>query len=271
MAIARDDPPKVLLSSAYRRPFAHRGLHDGCRPEEPDKAFENTLTAFEAAIAVGFGIECDIRAAEGGLPVVFHDRDIPVGLPFAGRPVASLGNEEVGGLNYCDGSPLLTFASFLAAVGGRVPILAELKFDCKAGDPKFLAAIAELASGYRGALALMSFEPQPLAELMRLAGAVPRGLVARRFDEDPAEVTRLGPSEARRRSMACDLAAIGGSFVAYDLPGLARLPPGTLSLAEGDMLFAWTVRSSSDLQLAEQLVDAPICEGEAARLLIASR
>ena len=271
MAVGCDGPPKVLLSSAFRRPFAHRGLHDGSRPDDPDKAFENTLAAFEAAIAVGFGIECDVRDAEGGLPVVFHDREIPAGLPFAGRPVASLGNEEILRFSYSDGGPLLTFADFLAAVGGRVPILAELKFDGEAGDPRFLASVAGLASGYGGALALMSFEPQPLAELGRLAGAVPRGLVAKRFDEDPADVARLGASEARRRSTASDLPAIGGSFVAYDLPGLASLPPGALGLAEGDMLFAWTVRSSSDLELSQRLVDAPICESEAARLLISPR
>ena len=90
MAVGCDGPPKVHLTSEFRIPFAHRGLHDSCRPDEPDKAFENTLAAFEAAISVGFGIECDVRAAEGGMPVVFHDREIPAGLPFAGRPVASL-------------------------------------------------------------------------------------------------------------------------------------------------------------------------------------
>lgn len=271
MAVGCDGPPKVSLTSAFRRPFAHRGLHDSCRPDDPDKAFENTQAAFEAAISVGFGIECDVRAAEGGMPVVFHDREIPAGLPFAGRPVASLSSEEIRRFSYSDGGPLLTFADFLAAVGGRVPILAELKFDREAGDPRFLASVSKLSTSYSGALALMSFEPQPLAELMRLASEVPRGLVAKRYDEDPTEVARLGASEAQRRSVASELAAIGGSFVAYDLPGLASLPPGALSLAEGDMLFAWTVRSSSDLELARRLVDAPICEGEAARLLISTR
>ena len=37
------------------RPFAHRGLHG------PDTGPENSLAAFEAAVAQGYGIECDLR------------------------------------------------------------------------------------------------------------------------------------------------------------------------------------------------------------------
>ena len=42
-----------------RRPIAHRGLHGPGVPE-------NSMAAFRAAIAAGYGIECDIqRAADG--------------------------------------------------------------------------------------------------------------------------------------------------------------------------------------------------------------
>lgn len=258
----------MKLPDEFRRPIAHRGLHDGCGPEADGKVFENTLTAFEAAIATGFGIECDVRAAAGGLPVVFHDATVPDGLPFARRSVSSISQEEIGRFRYIDGSPLLTFSEFLKAVSGRAPVLAELKFDGKPADPAFLTAIADAASGYGGPLALMSFEPLPLFQLMKLLPQVPRGLVAKWFDEDPTSVARLGPDEALRRSRASDLEAIGGSFVAYELSGLASLPPGHLKLAQDDMIFTWTVRSADDLELAQKLADAPICEGEAAKLLM---
>ena len=50
-------------------PIAHRGLH---RPGLP----ENSMAAFRAAIAHGYGIECDIQRAMDGTPMVFHDYEL---------------------------------------------------------------------------------------------------------------------------------------------------------------------------------------------------
>jgi len=58
----------MLDRAAFIRPIAHRGLHSARKG-----IIENTGPAFEAAIAKGYGIECDVRAAADGLPVVFHD------------------------------------------------------------------------------------------------------------------------------------------------------------------------------------------------------
>ena len=44
--------------SAFLKPIAHRGLHDAAKG-----IIENTVPAFEAAIARGYGIECDVRPA----------------------------------------------------------------------------------------------------------------------------------------------------------------------------------------------------------------
>ena len=46
--------------------FAHRGLHDGGKAE-------NSLSAFAAAKAAGYGIELDVRLTKDGEMVVFHD------------------------------------------------------------------------------------------------------------------------------------------------------------------------------------------------------
>ncbi|MEQ8823340.1 MAG: glycerophosphodiester phosphodiesterase family protein [Filomicrobium sp.] len=249
-----------LLPRAFLQPMAHRGLHDAA-------AFENTMPAFVAAIAAGFGIECDVRAAKNGLPVVFHDASVPDGLPFAGRSVSTLADSEVENFCYADQTPLLTFDAFLDLVGGRVPILAELKFDGRPADASFLAALTEAASRYVGPLAFMSFEPSPIGDLARLAPDIPRGLVVQRFDELPGAVERLGKDEAQRRARASDFAAVGASFVAYELGGLARTPPEELKLPPSACVFAWTVQSAADLVQAESLSAIPICEGEATRLL----
>ncbi len=54
--------------SAFLRPIAHRGLHDAAKG-----IIENTVPAFEGAIARGYGIECDVRPAGCATPMVFHD------------------------------------------------------------------------------------------------------------------------------------------------------------------------------------------------------
>ena len=53
---------------ALIQPIAHRGLH-----KADSGIIENTRAAFSAAIAKGYGIECDLQPADDGSPVVFHD------------------------------------------------------------------------------------------------------------------------------------------------------------------------------------------------------
>src|SRR5262245_50990234 len=50
------------------RPVAHRGLHDA-----QNGIIENTPSAFKAAIAGGYGIECDLQITADGEAMVHHD------------------------------------------------------------------------------------------------------------------------------------------------------------------------------------------------------
>ena len=50
------------------RPIAHRGLHDAAAG-----VIENTASAFAAAIAGGYGIECDLQISADGEAMVHHD------------------------------------------------------------------------------------------------------------------------------------------------------------------------------------------------------
>ncbi len=50
------------------RPIAHRGLHDAA-----NGVIENTPSAFAAAIAGGYGIECDLQISADGEAMVHHD------------------------------------------------------------------------------------------------------------------------------------------------------------------------------------------------------
>ena len=51
--------------------MAHRGLHDAAAG-----IIENTPSAFAAAIAANYAIECDIQISADGEAMVFHDETL---------------------------------------------------------------------------------------------------------------------------------------------------------------------------------------------------
>lgn len=252
------------LPATFLRPIAHRGLHDIAAGR-----IENTAAAFEAAITGGFGIECDIRAAAGGLPAVFHDPDCRRVL---GRDVniSALDAGALASLTYPDGSAVLTYEALLARVAGRVPILAELKGDWSPQSGAFLDQVARRSLAYNGPLALMSFEPDLLTAMARLAPGVPRGLVAARFDLHPSSVERFGNVRANSLARMEAFVEVGASLVAYELNALPTTETERLR-GNGVPVFAWTVRNEHDLELAEAWADAPIFEGAIVERLASDR
>ena len=68
---SRERPSTDVFGEAWERlfdpPVAHRGLWT------PDGAPENSLAAFQAACAAGYGIELDVQLTADGEAVVFHD------------------------------------------------------------------------------------------------------------------------------------------------------------------------------------------------------
>jgi glycerophosphoryl diester phosphodiesterase len=91
--------------------------HRGASWDEP----ENTLSAFERAIAVGADfVEFDVQASSDGALVVFHDSELDRVTPLTGllrgRPLAEL--REVG---------IPTLEQVLALTSGRIGVMAELK------------------------------------------------------------------------------------------------------------------------------------------------
>jgi glycerophosphoryl diester phosphodiesterase len=244
------------LPAAFLKPIAHRGLHDAAKGRT-----ENSGPAFEAAIAKGYGIECDLRPAACGTPIVFHDETLERLIAGEG-PLRALDAPGLKRLKYRgDGSPILEFAALLDLVGGREPILAEIKSEWDAPDPGFLEAIAALSTAYRGPLALMSFDPAAMAALKELAPAVPRGIVSGAFEGDGWWRERLGPERAFRLSHFLESRPAAPDFYAYDVKSLPT--PVTRFVREvlGVPLFTWTVRTLEQREIARQWADAPIFEG----------
>jgi glycerophosphoryl diester phosphodiesterase len=99
------------------RVVSHRGEHDG------RIILENTLPAFDAAVALGiWGIECDLRWTRDLTPVVIHDADLRrvFGLP---RTVAECTLEEL----QRDCPDLPTLAAVIGRYGGKTHLMVEVK------------------------------------------------------------------------------------------------------------------------------------------------
>jgi glycerophosphoryl diester phosphodiesterase len=246
-------PP--LDRAVFVRPIAHRGLHAAASGR-----IENSAPAFQAAIAKGYGIECDLQAAEDGTPMVFHDttleRLIDATGPIAYRTPRDLALLRYRGLD----SGILSLGDLLELVAGHVPLLIEVK--STGGTPVgFLERIAAAAGTYGGPLALMSFDRQALAMLAAAAPGVPRGLLAGTH-QLPA---RLWP--ARRPLTARDLDTLlgpvpaGVAFYALDVRMLEPAAEWVAAHAPQLPRFAWTVRTPAELETARRWADAPIFEG----------
>ena len=123
------------------RPVAHRGLHDAARG-----VIENTASAFTAAIEGGYGIECDVQLSRDGEAMVHHDFDLGR-LAIGSGPVSALTAAELKVVDFRGSADrMLTLGELCALVGGRVPILIEIKsrFD---GDMRLTNRVAGVLAG----------------------------------------------------------------------------------------------------------------------------
>ena len=242
--------------AAFLRPIAHRGLHDA-----GSGIAENTGAAFEAAIANGYGIECDLRPAGCATPMVFHDLDLDRLIEGRG-PLAAHDAPALKRMRYRTGpGGMLDFADLLALVAGRVPLLVEIKSEWDAPDARYLEAIARSAAGYRGPLGLMSFDPAVMTGIRALAPHVPRGIVSGGFEGEGWWRDRIGAERAFALSNFLESAPVAPDFYAYDVKALPT--PVTRFVREvlGLPLFTWTVRTPEERATAARWADAPIFEG----------
>lgn len=250
----------MINKSEFLKPIAHRGLHN-----EKEGLIENSSGAFIAAINKGYGIECDVRPIQEGLPVLFHDKTLDR-LIGTQELLANLSNSDLKKVRYrTGGEKILTLKEFLAIVSGRVPILVEVKSDWRLPNIKFLSEIARLSLEYIGPLALMSFDPDIMTVLRELAVEIPRGIVSGGVYDPEGKIWADENFDTTRIPSLVDLVEINSidlSFYAcevHSLPNNERLR--YLHEIKGIPIFAWTVRTLEELAISNAFADAPIFEG----------
>jgi glycerophosphoryl diester phosphodiesterase len=244
-------PPAFL-----RLPVAHRALHD-----RAGGRVENSLSAVAAAVAAGYAIEIDVQGTADGQAVIFHDDDLDrlTGRSGHVRALAAADLAEIGLTGGPDRIP--TLAQVLAAVGGRVPLLIEVKDQSgrmEGTDGRLEAAVAAALRAYRGPVALMSFNPDIVARLAHLAPEVPRGLTTSAFD--PADWAPLPPATCDRLRDIPDFGRTGAAFVSHEWVDLPRPRVADLKAA-GAAILCWTIRSPADEAQARRIAHNVTFEG----------
>jgi glycerophosphoryl diester phosphodiesterase len=225
--------------------YAHRGLHRVGVPE-------NSLAAAAGAIAAGLGIECDVQKSRDGEAMVFHDWELDR-LTGEHGPVGTRTASELGaiGLSGNDGERIPALRELLAQVGGRVPLLIEVKSKRERLPAPLCLAVRRALEGYLGPVAVMSFDPRVSHWFARQAPHVVRGLIV------TEENARTFAGLLRRQA---SLWHARPDFLAYDVRDL----PSRFAAAQrkrGLPLLTWTVRSAELRERAEKYADAPIAEG----------
>jgi glycerophosphoryl diester phosphodiesterase len=236
------------------RPVAHRGLHDAARG-----VIENMPAAFSAAVAGNFGIECDLQITSDGEAIVHHDHGLGR-LNEGDAPLRTLTASELKRVTFKDTSEhMITLGELCALVAGRVPLVLEMKsrFD---GDMRLPARLAEVVRSYAGPVAAMSFDPDQVTEIGRVAPGLPRGIVAERWYVHQ-EWARLSPSYKRNLGNLLHAFRSRPHFVNYAVKDLPAAAPLIARYGFGLPLLAWTVRNEADRRRAARWADQMVFEG----------
>lgn len=154
--------------------YAHRGLYnnDASIPE-------NSLPAFKAAIASGYGIELDVQLTKDKVAVVHHDLDL-LRSCNVNQKIADLTYEELQTYNLFGSQETIPqFEDVLSLINGQVPVLVELKVEL---DYKETCEItAQILDSYNGLYTIQSFSPYALKWFKENQPDILRGQLARNF------------------------------------------------------------------------------------------
>lgn len=232
-------------------PMAHRGLHD-----KGMGIFENSSSAFGAAVDAGYGMECDIQLSSDGEAMVFHDATLERMTEGSGRlfqqDARSIGAMKLG----TSSDTIQTLGELLEQIGGKTPLLVELKNVRAAGQLE--KRTADLLQSYKGQVAVMSFNPGSMKWFAQNAPRIVRGQLSHAFI---SQASRKRPALQRFLARHLFVNFISKPhFIGYDINHLPR-PATSLLRALGKPILSWTVSTQHHREVAAKYADNIIFEG----------
>jgi glycerophosphoryl diester phosphodiesterase len=231
------------LDWLVRRPIAHRGLHDG-----NVTLAENSLAAARAAVAAGYAIECDVQLSADGTPFIFHDGALKR-LTGADGAFRETSDAVLRGLSLTAGAASIpTVEEFLAVVGGAVPVVMELKGLSPDQDEGYVERLRAPLAAYRGELALMSFDPWLIDQLLAAGLSCPVGLTAEGMRPEHLHLHR-------------EIFERGCDFVSYNVHHLRNEFVAWVREQQRAPVISWTVRNHDEAAHSAMHADQITFEG----------
>ncbi len=164
--------------------YAHRGLHNN-----HSDAPENSLKAFQLAVHNHYGIELDVQLTKDKVPVIIHDYNLKRACGVD-RKVSEFTYEELKQYRLFQSEEQIpTFEEVLRLVGGKVPLIVELKIPWSPGPT--CEAVSKLLNDYQGIYCIESFNPFGLAWYRRHYPKVVRGQLSTDFIREKMEGSKF--------------------------------------------------------------------------------
>lgn len=230
--------------------YAHRGLHSDSIPE-------NSMAAFRAALARGYGVELDIHLLKDGNLAVIHDYSL---LRTAGSDVLieDLTAADLKDFPLENGEQIPLLSDVLALWCGKTPLIVELK-STKSNVTALTDAAVAAMEGYDGVWCMESFDPRCVRHLKKHYPCVIRGQLSENFVRNPQSelpyilkwvMTLLLPN-----FLTCP------DFIAYKFADRNVLSFRLCRKLWKLPAVAWTLQSQAEFDAATKDGQIPIFEG----------
>jgi len=225
--------------------IAHRGLFEAGTVAE-----ENTIAAVAAAKTAGYAAEIDVRTSAEDIIMVYHDDTLERLTTGTGR-VSSWGIKQLQALEVGNsGKSMPTLPDVLELIDGEVPLFIELKSPSHNDIQKVCAGVRHCFEGYKGPVAVMSFDPRIIAWFKQYMPKYPRGMIIGREVLLNWKNRLLVPywlNKTKPDFLACDINLLPNSFCAR-------------WRTKGNPLLTWTVRNKKLEEIGRAHADALIFE-----------
>lgn len=239
-----------LMEELAKWKYAHRGLHDDALPE-------NSLGAFRAAVAHGYGAELDVHLLKDGSLAVLHDSDLK---RITGQDgiIEDLTADQLKDYHLKGTEETIPlFSQVLEVFDGQTPLIVEIKVH-GSNYAEVSEATCKLLEGYKGLYCLESFDPRCVLWLKKNRPNLVRGQLTENYFR-----TKPSFSAVLQFIMVHQLANFltQPDFVAYRFHDRKTLSNAIVRKLWGVGGVSWTLRTREEYDAAVNEGWIPIFEG----------
>ena len=242
---------KDRMAVFERQLIAHRGIHNnkGAAPE-------NSMAAFRAAVEKGFGIELDIRLTADDQLVVAHDETLKRAAGIDRRVIDMTWQELKEVKLFKSEEHIPRFSEFLEMVGGRVPLIVELKCESRRTVERLCENAVFFLDSYDGPACIESFHPMVVRWFKKNRPEILRGQLSENFSgfKYPKGFGAFFLSCCAMNFLTKP------DFIAYKWKHASYVRFRILRDLFHTETAGWTFRSEEDIQKAAGDFDILICE-----------